>query len=168
MLQPYPEADRQRRDPAAMAQIATLKALVDACRSLRGEMGLSPAEKVPAMIAGDLAGSGVAGLVPYLKALARLTDVALVDALPPSPAPVLVVGELRVRFDIQIDLAAERARLGKEIARLEAEIGKARGKLGNASFVERAPAAVVEQERARLAQFEGTLAKLRSDLARVG
>ena len=168
MLQPYPEADAGRRDPIATTQINTLKVLVEACRSLRGEMGLSPAEKVAAMIDGDLAGTGVGALVPYLKALAKLTDVTLLDALPSSPAPVVVVGELRVMLDVKIDVEAERARLGKEISRLEGEIRKAQTKLGNSSFVDRAPAAVVEQERARLAQFGDTLAKLQGQLARLG
>jgi valyl-tRNA synthetase len=160
-LQRYPEPDDAKRDPAASTQIATLQALVDSVRSLRSEMALAPGQKVGAFLAGDIAGVGAGALTDYLKALARLSEVHLVPALPERSAPVQVLDELRVMLDVQIDVAAERARLGKEITRLEGEIAKAQAKLANESFVGRAPAAVVEQERSRLASFVATLEKLR-------
>jgi valyl-tRNA synthetase len=79
-----------------------------------------------------------------------------------------VVGDWRVMLHIEIDREAEKVRLDKEIARLEGEIVKARGKLSNASFVDKAPAAVVDQERKRLADFDATLEKLRVQRARLG
>ena len=152
----------------ASTQIVTLKELVDSVRSLRSEMSLSPALKVGAFIAGDVAGVGAGALTDYLKALARLSDVQLVDELPSRHAPVQVVDKLRVMLDVQVDVAAERERLAKDIARLEGEIAKAQAKLANEGFVARAPAAVVEQERVRLAGFNATLEKLREQYGRLG
>ena len=156
-----------QRAPTASTQVATLKLLVDAVRSLRSEMGLAPGQKVAAVIAGESAAAGVGALRPYLMTLARLSDVQLLPALPASPAPVAVVEPYRIMLDVPVDVAAERARIDKERARVEGEVTRARAKLGNEGFVGRAPAAVVEQERARLAQFEATLAKLDEQLRRL-
>ena len=71
-------------------------------------------------------------------------------------------------LQIEIDVAAEKERLGKEVTRLQGEISKAEGKLGNTSFVERAPAAVVVQEQERLEGFKTTLQKLQAQLAKLG
>jgi valyl-tRNA synthetase len=167
-LQPYPSPDMAKRDPAATTQVATLQALVESVRSLRSEMGLAPGQKVGAFVAGDLSGVGVAALTDYLKALARLSAVELVAELPQRPAPVQVVGHTRVMLDVKVDIAAERERIGKEVGRVEGEIAKAEAKLGNAGFVARAPAPVVEQERARLAAFKTTLDQLREQRQRLG
>jgi valyl-tRNA synthetase len=165
-LQPFPKANFGRVDAAANARMRTLKDLVNACRALRGEMKLSPALRPPLFVAGDA--SVLSELTPYLTALGKVSEVRVVDDLPKSDAPVEIVGEYRLMLHVEVDRAAERERLGKEKARHEGEIAKARAKLSNASFVERAPAAVVEQERARLAGFEATLAKLRDQLERLG
>ena len=136
-------------------------------RSLRGEMSLSPAQKVPLIVAGNTA--DVAAFAPYLTALAKLESVtAAGEALPPSPAPVQIVGDFRLMLKIEIDIEAERERIAKEIARIEGEIVKANAKLGNESFVARAPAAVVEQEKKRLADFGATLEKLKEQSTRLG
>jgi len=164
MLQPFPRADMGKRAPTATARIETLKALVEACRSLRGEMGLSPGERVAALIEGDVTGVGAEALRPYLMALARLSEVKFLDVLPPSPAPVAVVHPFRIMLNVKIDIAAERARLQKEIARVEGEIVKCNAKLSNPNFVERAPAAVVAQEKKRLATFLATLKQLKDQL----
>jgi valyl-tRNA synthetase len=166
----YPQADLTRVDAAADAWMGKLKSLVLATRSLRGEMNLSPAERVPLVTIGDAEFIGEAGAV--LKALARLSDVQVAAeeaafAQATRMSPVAVVGEARVALHIEIDVAAETVRLGKESERLQGEIAKAQAKLGNESFVARAPAAVVEQERQRLADFTQTLARVRDQLSRL-
>jgi valyl-tRNA synthetase len=164
-LQPFPQADFDRVDPAADARMAVLKDLTNACRALRSAMGIGPGQKVPLIATGDAA--ALAEYTPYLASLARLSEVRIVAELPTTDAPVEIVGDYRLMLHIEIDVAAERERIGKEHARIGAEIGKARAKLGNEGFVARAPEAVVAQERARLAAFEDTLAKLEQQLARL-
>ncbi|MGB6054366.1 MAG: valine--tRNA ligase [Burkholderiaceae bacterium] len=169
MLQAYPVPQPQKIDEQAEAWMAQLKALTDACRNLRGEMQLSPAQRVPlAMQAADTDGQArLRSFAPYLQALAKLSEVQVADALPESKAPVSVVGEVRLMLKVEIDVGAERERIGKEIARLQGEIAKAEAKLGNDSFVARAPAQVVAQEKERLANFSATLEKLREQFAKL-
>jgi valyl-tRNA synthetase len=164
-IQPYPVADENAIDEQAEAQVAELKAQIEAVRALRGEMNLSPAQRVPLVAQGN---SGVlAANAMYLTALAKLEGVDIVDKLPDVGAPVQIVGQTQLMLRVEIDVDAERQRLGKEVQRLEMEIAKAKGKLSNASFVERAPAAVVEQEKARMAQFGETLEKVREQLTKL-
>jgi valyl-tRNA synthetase len=165
MLEAYPKAQPDKLDEGSEAWVAQLKQAVDACRSLRGEMGISPAARVPLIAAGDNA--ALTAYAPYLKALAKLEDVAIVSELPEADAPVMLVNDFKLMLKVEIDVAAEKERLGKEIARLENEINKANAKLNNESFVARAPAAVVEQEKARVADFSANLDKLVSQLAKL-
>jgi valyl-tRNA synthetase len=165
MLEAYPQARPAKIDTTAEAWVSMLKQAVDACRSLRGEMSISPAARVPLVAAGDA--SQLALYAPYLKALAKLEDVSVVAELPVADAPVMIVGEFKLMLKVEIDIAAEKERLGKEIARLDGEIAKANAKLNNESFVARAPAAVVEQEKARVAEFGANLEKLQSQLAKL-
>jgi valyl-tRNA synthetase len=167
MLQRYPAADLARCDDKAEAWVGTLKDMINACRSLRGEMNISPALKVPLVAAGNAA--AVEAYAPYLAALAKLSEVtAAGDNLPSSDAPVQIIGDFRLMLKIEIDVAAEKVRVGKEIARIEGEIANAEKKLATASFVERAPAAVVNQEKERLASSIDLRAKLADQLARLG
>jgi valyl-tRNA synthetase len=164
-VQPYPRPNPAAVDRNAEAEVAELKAQIEAVRALRGEMNLSPAQKAPLVAQGEA--RTLQRNAPYLAALARLTQVDIVAELPDLGAPVQVVGTARLMLHVEIDVQAESARLDKEIARLEGEISKANSKLSNASFVERAPAAVVEQEKARMAQFGETLQKVREQRAKL-
>jgi valyl-tRNA synthetase len=166
MIQPYPQFVAANVDTAAEAWMQALKAMTDACRNLRGEMQLSPAKRVPLLLQAANAEdkARLQSFAPYLEALAKLSEVAVVDALPESPAPVSVVGESKLMLKVEIDVAAERARISKEVARLEGEITKLETKLGNEGFVAKAPAQVIAVERERLANFKATLQKLLEQL----
>jgi len=166
MCQRYPIADSQKIDQHAMDNIMLLKELVNACRTLRGEMSLSPAVKVPLLASGDV--QSLEKYQPYLLALAKLSGMEILpDGLPDADAPVSIVRDFKLMLKIEIDAAAERERLTKEITRIEAEIAKAQTKLSNPSFVERAPANVVEQEKDRLAAFNTKLGSLNEQLRKL-
>jgi len=168
---PYPKAQLDRIDADADAWVQKLKAVVGACRALRSEMSLSPASRVPLNAFGDHAFLREAS--PVLKTLAKLSEVNVLDDEPTfsqatRQSPVAVQGEARLALHVEIDVAAEKERLNKEIARLQGEIAKASGKLSNESFVARAPAAVVAQEQQRIADFTAALARLQDQLGRLG
>jgi len=168
MIQPYPKSQPEKIDAQSDADVALLKRMIDALRNLRSEMNLSPAQKVPLVAAGDK--STLGRYAPYMQALAKLSTVdtaADVHAAANGAAPIKLVDEYRLLLRIEVDVGAERDRLDKEIARHEAEVGKAKAQLGNASFVERAPAAVVAQMKERLAGFDATLQKLREQRGRL-
>ena len=167
----YPEAQPEKIDEAAIAHMARVKGLVDTCRALRGEMNVSPSTRLPLYVVGDA--DFMRGVAPVLQALAKLSEVKVFDdeaawAAAAQAAPVAVVGDARMCLYMEIDVVAEKARLSKEIARIEAEITKAHGKLGNEAFVAKAPAAVLDQEKKRVADFTATLGRLRDQLARLG
>jgi len=165
-IQPYPAPVPTRMDADAQAEFGELKAGIEAIRALRSEMQLSPATRVPLVVQGNH--EQLTAQAPYLASLAKLSGVSVVDALPEdSGAPVQVVGETRLMLEVEIDVDAERARLDKEIARLQTEIAKAQGKLSNQAFVDKAPPTVVAQEKERLGQFSGTLAKVQSQRQRL-
>ncbi len=165
MLEAYPKAQPDKLDADSEAWVAQLKQMVDACRSLRGEMNISPAARVPLIASSDA--SKLTLYAPYLKALAKLEYISIVAELPEADAPVMLVDDFKLMLKVEIDVAAEKERISKEIARLSGEIAKANGKLNNESFVARAPAEVVTQEKARVAEFGANLEKLQIQLSKI-
>ncbi|MDB4138019.1 valine--tRNA ligase [Methylophilaceae bacterium] len=151
MLEPYPVAKKEKIDEVSIHWMHTLKSMVEQCRSLRGEMNISPAVKIPLAMSGNL--DILITYVDYLKGLAKLSDVELMDELPVKDAPVSIIDDFKLMLNIEVDKEAEKNRLQKEITRLEIEINKAEKKLGNTSFVEKAPAEVISQEKERLEIF---------------
>ncbi len=156
--QPFPKYGADRVNAEANDKMTLLKQIVTSCRILRSEMKLSPAERVPLVMTGDL--ETLIAFTPYIAALGKLSEVRIVDALPGNDAPVQMVGDFKLMLEVKVDPVQERARLDKEIAKLSAEVTKAEAKLGNPAFADKAPATVVAQERARLAAFAATLEKM--------
>jgi valyl-tRNA synthetase len=167
----YPTTQPEKIDTQAEAHVAKLKTLVDACRNLRGEMNVSPAVRLPLLVLGDA--DFMRNAAPVIKSLAKLNDVKVFDdeaawATAAQGAPVAMVGESRICLFVEVDVAAEKARLGKEVTRLEGELVKAGARLSNEAFVAKAPPAVLAQEKTRMADFSATLEKLRAQLLRLG
>ena len=171
----YPVSQPDRIDEGAIAYVGKLKLLVDACRNLRGEMSVSPSTRLPLFVVANNPAESefLKQSAAVLQTLAKLNEVRVFDdeaawAAAAQAAPVAVVGEARVCLHMEVDIEAEKIRLGKEAARLEGEILKTEGKLGNEAFVARAPAAIIDLERKRMADYAATLLKLKEQLARLG
>ena len=162
MLEAYPLSREEKIDHASMEWMATLKQMVENCRSLRGEMNISPAERIPLALSGDLDSGKI--FTPYLKGLAKLSEVEIMQNLPKKEAPVAIIDDYKLMLNIEINVAVEKERLQKEIDRLTIEINKAESKLGNKNFVAKAPEAVISQEKARLESFSTSLDKFLKQL----
>lgn len=165
MLQAYPKSQPEKIDAAAEAWIAQLKEMVTACRSLRGEMNISPAQRVPLVAAGDV--EVLKAYAPYVQVLGKLSEVTVAAELPETDAPVQIVGDFKLMLKIEIDVAAEKIRLGKELERLDGEIAKSEAKLASPNFAGKAPEAVVEQERTRLTERSSQREKVAAQLAKL-
>lgn len=169
MLQTYPTFDAAKVDTNAVARMTTIQAQIDSIRNLRSEMKLPPSQKMPLLISGPEVECAAAA--PYLQQLARLESVTHVEDLQQaaqgSVAPVAIVGDFKLMLKVEIDVKAERERLSKEAARLAGEVKKCQSKLGNERFVSKAPAAVVDTEKKRLAEFTALLAKVEEQLSKL-
>ena len=165
MLAAYPVADQEKIVPAAFDKMGSLKELVDEVRKLRGEMGIAPNVKAPLFVEG---GSELADLLKYLPALTRLTEAKLVDKLPEAEdAPVAVCNGARLMLKVEIDKAAETARLSKEAEKLQKALDKLSAKLGKPGYVDKAPAHLVEKDKAELAELADKMGKVKAALAKL-
>ncbi|WP_144959966.1 valine--tRNA ligase [Pseudomonas oryzihabitans] len=165
MLQPWPVANEARIDAAAEGDIEWVKALMLGVRQIRGEMKISMAKRIDIIVANASAEDQrrLADFEPLLNKLAKLESVRVLAAGEGAPmSATTLVGEMEVLVPMTglIDKDAEMARLDKEIGRLEGEVKRVGGKLCNEGFVAKAPAEVLEKERAKLAEAEQALAKL--------
>ena len=169
MIQNYPNLEDFSQDAKADAEIILIKKMIEAVRGLRTEMNLAPSLRLPLAVEGEK--TTIQSATGYLKALARTSEVNAVDDInvlnKGAIAPVAIVDNFKLMLKVEIDIAAERERLSKELTRLTGEIGRCAKKLENKSFVEKAPAAVVEQERKRLEDFENLLKKIQEQLEKL-
>ena len=170
----YPTSQPGKIDEKAEHAVHQLKTWVEGCRNLRGQMNISPATKVPLyiLVGNESEEAFINSMGPVLKSLAKLQDIktfsdeSLWQAAAEN-APVAVLGQSRVCLFIEIDKAAETARLSKEVLRLEAELSKAQAKLNNEAFVAKAPPKVIEQEQQRIQEYTSTLSKIQDQLKRL-
>lgn len=165
MLQPWPVANESRIDAAAEGDIEWVKQLMLGVRQIRGEMKISMAKRIDIIVANASAEDQrrLADFEPLLNKLAKLESVRVLAAGDEAPmSATTLVGEMEVLVPMAglIDKDAELARLDKEIARLDGEVKRVGGKLANEGFVAKAPAEVLEKERAKLAEAEQALSKM--------
>jgi valyl-tRNA synthetase len=170
MTAPWPELPDSLVDPAADAEIELLIESISEGRSVRAELNVPPAAR-PALLvveASDAQRRVLSESAPLIARLLRIEEVRFVDAAPEGAIPYVVDGAtLALPVAGFIDLAAERARLTKEVGALSADIEKTAKKLSNPDFVARAPEEVVEENRERLAEAQAAKAKLEGALARL-
>lgn len=165
MLARFPEADGGDIVQTAFGQMTVLQDLIGAVRNLRGEMGIQPNVKAPLFVesADDLA-----DYLKYLPMMTRLTEAQQVAALPESEdAPVAVCNGARLMLKVEIDKAAETARLNKEAEKLQKALDKLNAKLSKPGYTEKAPAHLVEKDKADLAELEDKMAKVQNQLAKL-
>ncbi len=172
MLQPWPRADQAKIDATVEAEMTWLQSFILGLRQIRGEMDISPGKPLPVLVQ-DAGAEDRARLTrhqPLLESLARIQSLRVLEtgeAAPQCAAALLGRMKILVPMAGLIDKAAETARLSKLIGERQLQVKRAQSKLANAAFVDRAPAAVVDKERAQLAEHRRVLAELESQLARV-
>jgi valyl-tRNA synthetase len=168
MCQTYPKVELEKINEGAEDWMMQLKALINTCRNLRSQMKLSPATRVPLIIASPVKKHvALQSFAPYIKALAKITTLQISEDLPESNAPVSVLGDVKLLLKVEVDAEVERRRLGREYTHIENEIRKILDKLENKGFIEKAPERIITTEKKRLLTFSNTLRKLEEELLRL-
>ena len=172
MVQSFPQFDASLCDQQAIADLEWVKQFIVAIRNIRGEMDIAPSKPLPVLLK-NVTSEDQRRLTEnqqFLSALAKLESIEVLNADDNGPASAsAVVGELTVLIPMAglIDKDAELARLAKAVAKLEQDIARTEGKLGNEKFVSKAPAAVIDKEKAKLSDAQSSLAKLVEQQAQI-
>ena len=150
-LEKFPTSREEKIDDHSIEWVSTLKKLIDNVRSLRSEMNISPANKIPLALSGNK--KELEEYLPYLIGLAKLSDAEITSDLPNKDAPVAIINDYKIMLNIEVDKEAESIRLKKEIEKIDIDLNKAGIKLSNENFVSKAPKEIIKQEKERLSKF---------------
>ncbi|MDN3653405.1 valine--tRNA ligase [Thalassotalea ponticola] len=165
MVQSYPQYHPERVDEQAISDVEWLKQVIIGIRNIRGEMDIPPSKPLPVLLKNVNAENQrrIDQNSQFLSALAKLESIdVLADSEQGPASATAVIGDMSLLIPMAglIDVEAELARLNKAIEKIEKDVQRTRGKLSNDNFVSKAPAAVIDKERSKLADAEATLAKL--------
>ncbi|HHY0673120.1 TPA: class I tRNA ligase family protein, partial [Legionella anisa] len=172
MISAYPQVNHEFINEAIEEELEWLKSAIQAVRTIRSEMSISPAKLIPLYMRNSTPElkERVEKYQHTLKALSKLSHIHYLGAdekVPVSATAVLGEIELLIPMADLIDKDAELARLTKELAKLDKDIGLAEGKLNNPKFTDKAPAEIIAKEREKLAQAQQTKDKLLQHKTRV-
>ncbi|MBT5966645.1 MAG: class I tRNA ligase family protein, partial [Gammaproteobacteria bacterium] len=172
MLQAYPESDASQHNAEAFAAIEWTKQFILGVRRIRGEMNIAPGKPLPVLLENmsltDQQHLPQAQI--YLQKLGRIESISCLAKGETAPeSAIALVNELRILIPMAglIDKEAEITRLEKEIARLEKDLPRIEGKLNNPKFVDKAPAAVIEKEKEKLANIQLSLVNFNEQLLKI-
>ena len=173
MNQPYPASDPAFSDKSIIADMVWVQDVIVAIRTIRSEMNINPGKWVPVLIrhastTDKQRFTQAALLIVTLAKISSVEWLAPKQAVPAAATALMGEMEMFIPLAGLIDLGAETARLNKEIAKLQAEILKCENKLNNPGFVDKAPAAVVAQEKSRIAEFTLAMGQLQQQLEKLG
>ena len=172
MLQPYPVADETKIDTHAIAETNWVMNFILGVRRIRGEMNIAPGKPLPVLLQNGSATDQnyLTNNTIYLQKLGRLESITWLNSDDATPeSAIALVGEMKILIPMAglIDKAAELARLEKEIQKIKNDLPRVEGKLSNPTFIDKAPADVIEKEKTKLADLRSTLSNLEQQQARI-